>query len=204
MNMKNTNRLRKISFILILFFIAIIIAFSLILSTGCSNKSNTGAEGTSVSDVQSDQSSAQNSSSSDDSSTTTQSSSSTENQDITTSEQIPQDIQQMIDEADKYYNNGEYSEAVSAYRKIRPAVEADSSISASLKEQILGSYSENFEDSKTITETARMHYGNAMQLEYEKRIDEAIKELEEALKIYPKYQDAIDKLDSIKSLYKLK
>jgi tRNA (Thr-GGU) A37 N-methylase len=49
-----------------------------------------------------------------------------------------------------------------------------------------------------------MHYGNAMQLEYEKRIQEAVKELEEALKVYPKYQDAIDKLDSIKSLYKLK
>ncbi|MCL5069671.1 MAG: hypothetical protein M1308_02045 [Actinobacteria bacterium] len=205
--MKNINRLHKISFILILFITTIIIVFSLILSAGCSNKSGVKADGTSVSDAQSGQSSTdslQNSSGSESSSTTTQPSSTTTKLETTTSEQIPSDIQQMIDEADKYYNNGEYSEAVSAYRKIKPAVEGNDSISASLKEQIINSYSENFEDSKTITETARMHYGNAMQLEYEKRIDEAIKELEEALKIYPKYQDAIDKLDSIKSLYKLK
>ena len=122
----------------------------------------------------------------------------------TTSEQIPSDIKEMITKADVYFNNGLYAEAVSAYRSIKPAVEKNTSISDSLKQVIIKSYSINFEGSKTITETARMHFGNSMQLEYEKRIDEAIKELEEALKIYPKYQDAIDKLDSIKSLYKLK
>ena len=62
----------------------------------------------------------------------------------------------------------------------------------------------NFDKAKTITDTARIHYGNAMQLEYEKRIDEAIEQLEEALKIYPRYQDAIDALASIKTLYNLK
>jgi len=176
------------------------------LSTGCSNKGNVKTDGASVSETQSGQSSTGSSqnSGSGDSSTTAQSSSTTTKLETTTSEQIPSDIQKMIDDANTYYNKGEYFDAVSAYRKIRPAVEENDSISASLKEQILDSYSENFEDSKTITETTRMHYGNAMQLEYEKRIDEAIKELEAALKIYPKYQDAIDKLNTIKSLYKLK
>ena len=110
----------------------------------------------------------------------------------------------MIAKADKYYSDGLFAEAVSAYRSIKPAVEKNTEISDSLKQEIIESFTNDFEDSKTITDTARMHYGNANTLEYEKRIDEAIKELEEALKIYPKYQDAIDKLDSIKSLYKLK
>lgn len=200
--MENTNRLRKVAFMTVLFFtvIVITISFSLMLSTGCSGKSNAVTNNTPSADVQSAQSTTQKTQSS----SSSGNSSTTIIQDTTTSEQIPQNIKKLIEEADKYYTNGEYSEAVSAYRKIKPVVEADSDISESLKEYILESYSKNFEDSKNITEIARMHYGNAMQLEYEKRIDEAIKELEEALKIYPKYQDAIDKLASIKSLHKLK
>ena len=138
------------------------------------------------------------------SSSSSSSSTSTTVEETTTSEQVPSDIKEMITKADTYFDEGQFAEAVSAYRSIKPAVEKNTSISDSLKQIIIKSYSINFEDSKIITEAARMHFGNSMQLEYEKRIDEAIKELEEALKIYPKYQDAIDKLDSIKSLYKLK
>lgn len=193
--MRKNNYLRKSGFILFAALTIVLITATALFSVSCSNKNNVKTDTTMAADAQTSQSGKDSQSTS---------GSSTSSSSTTTLEQVPLDIQQTINEADKYYNNGQYGEAVSAYRGIRPVVEEDTNISASLKKQIIDSYSKNFEDSKTITETARMHYGNAMQLEYEKRIKEAIKELEEALKIYPKYQDAIDKLDSIKSLYKLK
>ena len=199
--MRKNNYLKKSGFILFAALTIVLITATALFSVSCSNKNNVKTDTTMAADAQTSQSGKDSQSTS---GSSTSSSSTTTKQETTTLEQVPLDIQQMINEADKYYNNGQYGEAVSAYRGIRPVVEEDTNISASLKKQIIDSYSKNFEDSKTITETARMHYGNAMQLEYEKRINEAIKELEEALKIYPKYQDAIDKFDSIKSLYKLK
>lgn len=193
--MRKNNYLKKSGFILFAALTIVLITATALFSVSCSNKNNVKTDTTMAADAQTSQSGKDSQSTS---------GSSTSSSSTTTLEQVPLGIQQMINEADKYYNNGQYGEAVSAYRGIRPVVEEDTNISASLKKQIIDSYSKNFEDSKTITETARMHYGNAMQLEYEKRVNEAIKELEEALKIYPKYQDAIDKLDSIKSLYKLK
>ena len=198
--MKKINNTKKIkSFPVLLLAVIMLLSFSLSF-IGCS-KSGTTKTDFSLSEAQANQSAANNENHA--SSDTTGLSTSTTVQETTTSEQIPSEINDMITSADAYFNNGRYAEAVSAYRSIKSAVEKIG-ISDSLKQEIISSYSENFEESKTITETARMHFGNAMQLEYEKRIDEAIKELEEALKIYPKYQDAIDKLDSIKSLYKLK
>lgn len=193
--MRKNNYLRKSGFILFAALTIVLITATALFSVSCSNKNNVKTDTTMAADAQTSQSGKDSQSTS---------GSSTSSSSTTTLEQVPLDIQQTINEADKYYNNGQYGEAVSAYRGIRPVVEEDTNISASLKKQIIDSYSKNFEDSKTITETARMHYGNAMQLEYEKRINEAINELEEALKIYPKYQDVIDKLDSIKALYKLK
>ena len=179
-----------------IFIITSVLLISLMFSlSGCS-ESGTSRTGTSLSEAQANQSTAE-------SINNASSSTSTTVQETTTSEQIPSEIDDMIAAADAYFNNGQYAEAVSAYRSIKPAVEK-ASISDSLKKEIMAGYAENFEESKAITETARMHFGNAMQLEYEKRIDEAITQLEEALKIYPKYQDARDKLDSIKSLYNLK
>lgn len=202
--MKKMNKLKKIKlFSVLLLTIAILLSFAL-FSFGCS-KSSTGKTDASLSEAQASEpeSSTKNQASSE-SSNSSGSSTTTTIQATTTSEQIPSDIKDMIAKADTLFNSGQYAEAVSAYRSIKPAVEKNANISGSLKQEIINSYSKNFESSKTITDTARMHFGNAMQLEYEKRIDEAIKELEAALKIYPKYQDAIDKLDSIKSLYKLK
>lgn len=202
--MKKINTVKKIKLFSILLLAALLLLSLLLFLSGCS-KSSTSKTDTSLSEAQTSQSG----SNTENQATTeninsSSSSTSTTVQAAITSEQVPSDIKKMITKADVYFNDGLYAEAVSAYRSIKPAVEKNTSISDSLKQEIINSYSKNFEASKTITETARMHFGNAMQLEYEKRIDEAIKELEEALKIYPKYQDAIDKLDSIKSLYKLK
>ncbi|MCL6087784.1 MAG: hypothetical protein M1475_05180 [Actinobacteria bacterium] len=196
-NMEKNNYLKRFGFKIFIALTITILIFSALLTVGCTNKKSVKTDTTSISQAQSSESTQGSTSSN---STTTV----TSKQATTTSEEIPPDIQQMIAEANKYYNDGQYAEAVSAYRKIKQAVDTNENISANLKKQIIESYSKNFEDSKTITETARMHFGNAMQLEYEKRIDEAVRELEEALKIYPKYQDAIDKLNTIKSLYKLK
>lgn len=198
--MRKNNYLKKSGFILFAALTIVLITATALFSVSCSNKNNVKTDTTMAANAQTSQSGKDSQSTSGSSNSPT----STTVEETTTSEQVPSDIQLMIAEADKYYNNGQFAESVSAYRSIKPAVEKNATISDSLKQEIIKSYSINFEDSKTITETARMHYGNAMQLEYEKRIDEAIKELEEALKIYPKYQDAIDKLDSIKSLYKLK
>jgi tetratricopeptide (TPR) repeat protein len=202
--MKKINKVKKINFFLTLLLAALFILSFSIFSTGCS-KSVANKTDTSLSEAQASNTISSTENQSDTgSSNSTSSSSSTTIQPATTAEQIPADIKDMISKADAYFNNGQYAEAVSSYRSIKPAVEKNTGISDSLKQEIINSYTKNFEASRTITETARMHYGNAMQLEYEKRIDEAIKELEEALRIYPKYQDAIDKLDSIRSLYKLK
>ncbi|MCL4385149.1 MAG: hypothetical protein M1326_02400 [Cyanobacteria bacterium] len=203
--MKKNLNLRKIKVILIIILLNLFVISTLIFTISCSSNKSKGTE-TSIAAGSQQNQNGQNSqgSSASNSSELSTSSTSTSKQQTTTTQQIPPDIAQMISEADNYYNNGQYAEAVSAYRKIKPAVESNSNLSDDMKNQIINSYSKNFDDAKTITETARMHYGNAMQLEYEKRIQEAVKELEEALKVYPKYQDAIDKLDSIKSLYKLK
>lgn len=45
-----------------------------------------------------------------------------------------------------------------------------------------------------------MHYGNAMQLIYETRYEEAKKELESALALYPKYAEAIEAYENLKVL----
>lgn len=133
-----------------------------------------------------------------------QSSTSTTQKATTTTQQgLPENLQKSIDEADKLFADGEYAEAVSAYRTAKATLQA-ASIDLDVINEAIEKMEVNFEKAKTITDTARIHYGNAMQLEYEKRIDEAIEQLEEALKIYPKYQDAIDALASIKTLYNLK
>lgn len=122
----------------------------------------------------------------------------------TTRQSLPENLQKFIDDADKLFESGEYAEAVSAYRTAKATLQAISSVDPEIINEAIEKMEANFDKAKTITDTARIHYGNAMQLEYEKRIDEAIEQLEEALKIYPRYQDAIDALASIKTLYNLK
>jgi len=61
-------------------------------------------------------------------------------------------------------------------------------------------FAAKYKKAKEITDTARMHFGNAKTLEYEQRFEEAIKELEAALAIYPKYKDAIDEYVTLKAM----
>lgn len=122
----------------------------------------------------------------------------------TTIEVLPENLQKLVDEADKLFAEGLYAEAVSAYRTAKGKLASASDISPELSKKTIEKIQVNAEKAKSITDTARLHYGNAMQLIYEKRIEEALLELEEALSIYPKYQDAHDALDSLKALHNLK
>lgn len=118
-------------------------------------------------------------------------------------EEIPAEITEEIKTADDYFNEGMYAEAAKEYRDAVRVIN-DSDISQDLKEELLAMISQNHRDAENITETARMHHSNAMTLQYEKRFEEAKAELEAALKIYPKYQTAIDALDSLEALMGLK
>ena len=101
--------------------------------------------------------------------------------------------------ADNYFNEGMYAEAAKEYRDAVRVIN-DADISQGLKEELLAKISQNHQDAESITETARMHHSSAMTLWYESRIEEAVAELETALEIYPKYQTAIDALDSLEAL----
>jgi len=114
-------------------------------------------------------------------------------------EEIPVEITEEIELADKNFVEGLYAEAAQEYRNAVRAIN-DADISQALKEEILAKISQNHQDAESITETARMHHSNAMTLQYEKRFEEAKAELEAALTIYPKYQTAVDALDSLEAL----
>ena len=116
---------------------------------------------------------------------------------------IPEEISSEIEEADNYFDDGMYAEAVKGYRDARRAIE-DSELAADKKEELLAGIDANYQQSSNISDTARIHHTNAMTLEYEKRYEEAKTELEAALAIYPKYQAAIDALDSLEALMGLK
>ena len=57
---------------------------------------------------------------------------------------------------------------------------------------------------KEIIETAEVYYGNAMMLEYEQRYDEAKRELEASLAIYPKYNEALEAYENLKTIMRMK
>ena len=114
-------------------------------------------------------------------------------------EEVPQDILDLIETADAYYKDGDYSLAVKEYRNSVIAMD-ESDLSERKKQELKDGININYQDAVTIVDTARMHHGNAMKLEYEKRFEEAKAELEAALVIYPKYQAAIDALASLEAL----
>lgn len=115
----------------------------------------------------------------------------------TTEEQVPDKIKSLMDEADNYYNSGEYAMAKTTYRKAEIAING-SELSEETRENLVASFYDKYIESKEITETARMHYGNAMQLKYVTRYEEALQELEKALEIYPKYTEAQEAYDELK------
>ena len=114
-------------------------------------------------------------------------------------EEIPVEIIEEIEVADNYFDEGMYAEAAKEYRDAARMID-DADISQGLKDELLAGISQNHQDSENVTETARMYHTNSMTLQYEKRFEEAKAELEAALEIYPKYQTAIDALDSLEAL----
>lgn len=122
-----------------------------------------------------------------------------ETEEVEETEEIPVNITEEIEAADNYFNDGMYAEAAKEYRDAVRAIN-DSDISQELKEELQGMISQNHQDAENITETARMHHTNSMTLQYEKRFEEAKAELEAALEIYPRYQTAVDALDSLEAL----
>jgi len=196
--------------------LTIALLFSMaILGSACKKKTDTSiAESTSVQDSSiSDESSSKettsNTSSTDGSQssgstaansgsaaeTSSQSASETE----TTAEAIPQEISDLITKADGYYASGEYALASKTYKKAELAIKG-SDLTEEAQQLQLSLFTTKSKKAKEITDTARMHFGNAMTLEYEQRFEEAKKELEAALAIYPKYKDAIDAYDTLKAM----
>ncbi|HEX7561054.1 MAG TPA: hypothetical protein VF347_02585 [Candidatus Humimicrobiaceae bacterium] len=118
-------------------------------------------------------------------------------------EAIPSDTTTLIKKSDGYYSSGQYGLSKSTYRKATIAIDA-SDLSDGAKQELKDSFNDKYNKSQTIVATALVHFGNAMQLEYETRYEEAKKELEAALAIYPKYEDAIEAYDNLKSIMGLK
>lgn len=114
-------------------------------------------------------------------------------------EEIPEDITAKIDEADSLFADGMYAEASQAYRNAQIAIEG-SELPDETKAGLLAQIGPSQSQAKNIADTARMHHSNAMTLIYEKRYEEAEAELNAALDIYPKYQTAIDALESLEDI----
>jgi tetratricopeptide (TPR) repeat protein len=114
-------------------------------------------------------------------------------------EAIPSDITALITKADGYYSSGQYGLSKSTYRKAIIAIDA-SDLSDGASQELKDTFNDKYNKSKNIVETALVHFGNAMQFQYETRYEEAKTELEAALAIYPKYEDAQEAYDALKSL----
>jgi tetratricopeptide (TPR) repeat protein len=201
------NHLLKITLLMLLF----LLCFSaLLLISGCKKQASSETPAKSASSIASESlkesltAAPGSSSATTESSTVTQadkeSAAQTAAESATEStETIPSDITDLIKEADEYYASGQYGLSKSTYRKAIIAIDA-SDLSDDAKQQLKDSIQDKYNKSKTIIETALMHFGNAMQLEYETRYEEAKSELEAALAIYPKYADALEAYENLKSI----
>jgi tetratricopeptide (TPR) repeat protein len=113
--------------------------------------------------------------------------------------EIPGEITAKVDAADSLFAGGLYAEASQAYRNAGIAIEG-SELPDETKAGLLAQIEPNHSQAQSIMDTARMHHSNAMTLIYEKRYEEAEAELNSALDIYPKYQTAIDALESLEDI----
>jgi hypothetical protein len=86
-------------------------------------------------------------------------------------EAVPSDITALITKADGYYSAGQYGLSKSTYRKAIIAIDA-SDLSDVAKQELKGSFNDKYNKSKNIVETALVHFGNAMQLQYETHISQ--------------------------------
>jgi len=204
---------RKLIQIIILGLIIVLLFSMAILGSACKAKTGTGiaaGTGKQESSVSSNSSNSTNSSTSStgssqssgstaaNSGSTNETSSQSASETETTVEAIPQEISNLITEADGYYASGEYALASYTYRKAELAIN-DSNLTKETQQLQLSLFSTKYNKAKEITDTARMHFGNAMTLEYQQRFTEAKKELEAALAIYPKYKDAVDAYNTLKA-----
>jgi len=114
-------------------------------------------------------------------------------------EVVPAEILDLIEKAYKYYLSGDYGLAKSTYRKAEIAIN-NSELLDDTKQILIDSFYSKYKKSKEIVDSASIHYGNAMQLIYETRYEEAKKELESALALYPKYAEAIKAYENLKVL----
>lgn len=210
---KLNTPLFKITALMMIF----ILSFSaLLLISGCKSKTAAesavaaadaeSAEAAAASTTDSDSGSGSTSSATTSASTTAattaakQTAAETATESVTEStEAVPSDITALITKADGYYSSGLYGLSKSTYRKAIIAIDA-SDLSDDAKQELKDSFNDKYNKSKNIVETALVHFGNAMQLEYETRYEEAKSELEAALAIYPKYEDAIEAYDNLKSI----
>jgi tetratricopeptide (TPR) repeat protein len=205
---------RKFIQILALSLIVALLFSTAILSSACKKETETSiAESTSAqegsisddssketkSDVSGSDDSQSSSGTSDNSGSTAETTTQTATETETTAEIIPREISDLIIKANGYYSSGEYSLASKTYRNAESAIKS-SDLTEEAKQLQLSLFTTKYKKAKEITDTARMHFGNAMTLEYEQRLEEAKKELEAALAIYPKYKDAIDAYDTLKAM----
>ena len=119
---------------------------------------------------------------------------------VAAEEEVPAEIEKTIGQADAFFEDGDYADAQQQYRKAEIAIKEADSISSLQKQELLSYVVDQKDYAADITATARIHFGNAMMLQYEKRFEDALEELELSLKAYPKYQDAIDALDSLEAM----
>jgi tetratricopeptide (TPR) repeat protein len=198
---KNKTGLKIVPALKIFIFILIITTISSLLFISLSCKNESESKGTTEAKISTGQTSNETSDETTAATTVGTTASETTSTTVTetTQEAIPQEIQDLIKSADNYYKDGEYALAVKSYRNAELAIK-NSKLSAEKQKELIDEFSANYAKAKDIVDTARMHYGNAMQLEYEGRYDEAKKELKAALAIYPKYKDAIDELANLESI----
>ena len=181
--------------------LTIALLFSMaILSSACKKKTDTGiAEGVSIQESSISEETSNSGGTAANSGSASQTSSQSALETETTAEAIPEEISDLITKADGYYASGEYALASKTYRNAESAIKGSDLTEETQKLQ-LSLFTTKYKKAKEITDTARMHFGNAMTLEYEQRFEEAKKELEAALAIYPKYKDAIDDYDTLKAM----
>ncbi len=175
-----------------------------ILSSACKKKSDTGIVASesekedSVSGNSGSEETTSGTSSTNNSQSSNETSSESASETETTTEVIPREITDLIKKADSYYASGEYALASKTYRDAKSAIE-NSDLTGETQQLQLSLFAAKYKKAKEITDTARMHYGNAMTAQYAQQYEEAIKELKAALAIYPKYKDAVDAYENLKA-----
>jgi len=184
--------------------IIIVLAASLLIASGC--RTDKAQEEPVIADSAADVSQTTEESQTTEASQTTETSQqqtqeteSTTTETTEETEEIPEEITLMVQEADTLFAEGMYSEASKQYRDAQIAIEG-SDITDESQQELLDSIDDDYNTCLDIIETARMHHSNAMNLIYEKRYEEAEAQLQAALDIYPKYQEAIDALQSLEDI----